>query len=51
MYPESTILFYLGTDEYLLQGKMVEIDYALLARGTILCSNRVPPQWQVLVPF
>ena len=37
MYPGSTEM------QYVFQAKKVQTNYILLARGTILCTCRVPP--------
>lgn len=41
MYPVIAVIFSLGTNEYGFETKKEEIN---LARGTILCTCRVPPQ-------
>ena len=42
MYPGSTEM------QYVFQAKKVQTNYILLARGTILCTCRVPPLYIVL---
>ena len=44
MCPESTVQFSLGTKEYVFQGKKVQMYDILLARGTLVCTDRVLPQ-------
>ena len=44
-------MFSLGTNDYVLQAAKVQINYILLAMGTILSTYRVPPQQQAFLHF